>query len=297
MRHRHAIVLLWAFSSLALGGCVGGEARDTAQSVQPIIGGEPAGAWEFPATGGLVMDGQIYCTGTLVAPAAVLTAAHCIDPQELDGQVPDFTLLRDEAQIPDVDVNGDVFKGLNVRLHPGYVRNANDTSPGLVNDIGILMLARDVEEVEPELLITRGEADASLLLGMELTILGYGYTDLDLTRSGIKYKAATPLVYIGSYEIQMSEPGDPQPCYGDSGGPVFLTLASGQRRIVGVVSRGPGEEGGCDSGAIATRADPYRDWVDSTLDTASCSTAGHTAPPWSVVFALLYVLVLVRRRS
>lgn len=297
MRHGHAIVLLWTFSSLTLGGCVDPEARNTAQTVQPIIGGEPAGAWEYPATGGLVLNGRIYCTGTLVTPSAVLTAAHCIDPEELAGEMPDFTLLRDEAQIPDVDVNQDMYKGLNVRLHPGYLRNANDISPGLVNDIGILLLRRNVEEIEPELLLTRGEADAALLLGVELTILGYGYTDIELTRSGIKYKATTPLVYIGSYEIQMSEPGDPQPCYGDSGGPVFLTLPSGQRRIAGVVSRGPGEEGGCDNGAIATRADPYQEWMDSVTETASCSTAGHSAPPWSVVLALLVALVLVRRRS
>lgn len=297
MRHRRAIVLFWAFSVVTLGGCVDGGGRDTERAQQPIIGGVPAGSWEYPATGGLVLDGQIFCTGTLVAPSAVLTAAHCIDPEELDGQIPGFTLLRDEAQLTVGDVNGDVYEGMNVRLNPGYDRNANDISPGLVSDIGLLLLRRQVEEVEPEQLITRGEADAALLLGEELTILGYGYTDTALTRSGIKYKAVTPLVYIGPFELQMSEPGDPQPCYGDSGGPVFVTLASGQRRIAGVVSRGPGEEGGCDNGAIATRADPYREWVEGAMETASCSTAGHAAPPWSVVLALGFILLLLRRRS
>jgi hypothetical protein len=282
MRHRRAIPLLLAFSLVTVGGCVEPETRDTARTMQPIIGGEPAGSWEYAATGGLVLDGQIFCTGTLVAPNAVLTAAHCIDPEELEGRVPGFTLLRDEAQLTEGDVNGDVYDGMNVRMNPGYDRDANNISPGLVSDIGILLLLQPVEEVEPEQMLTPGEAGVVLVLGEELTILGYGFTDTALTSSGIKFKATTPLVTIGSFEIMMSEPGDPQPCYGDSGGPVFVTLASGQRRIAGVISRGPGEEGGCDSGAIATRADPFKDWVEDASETESCSTSGRGAPPWSV---------------
>jgi MYXO-CTERM domain-containing protein len=296
MRHRRAIPLILASALVTVLGCADTEGRDTERTTQPIIGGEPAGAWEYPATGGLVLDGQIFCTGTLVTPSAVLTAAHCIDPEELEGRVPGFTLLRDEAQLTEGDIHRDVYDGLNVQMNPGYIRDAVDTSPGLVSDIGILLLRQAVEEVEPEQLITRGEAGVVLVLGEELTIVGYGFTDVDLTRSGIKFKATTPLVYIGPFEIQMSEPGDPQPCYGDSGGPVFVTLASGERRIAGVVSRGPGEEGGCDSGAIATRVDPYKEWVDSASETVSCSAAGHRAPPWSVVGALLLALLLIRRR-
>jgi len=296
MCHRRAIALFWSFLLLSFTGCVDGEARDTRQTRQPIIGGQPAGAWEYSATGGLVLGGQIFCTGTLVGPRAVLTAAHCIDPEELDGQVPGFTLLRDEAEITVEDLSGDVYDGQNVFMHPGYNPNAMDTSPGLVSDIGILLLRREVEGVAPELLLTRNEASAALSLGDELTILGYGFTDTALTRAGIKFKATTPLVYIGPFEIQMSEPGDPQPCYGDSGGPVFVTLASGERRIAGVISRGPGEEGGCDDGAIATRADPFKEWVEGASETGSCSSAGHTGPPWSIVLALLLAFVRLRRR-
>lgn len=297
MRRIRAFAMCLSFSLLCSVGCADMEDRNAAQTRRPIIGGQPAGAWEFPATGGLVLNGQIFCTGTLVGPSAVLTAAHCIDPEDLDGQMPGFTLLRDEAQITAADLNGDVYEGMNARMHPGYNRDAVNMSPGLVSDIGVLLLRREVEGVTPEVLLTRNEADAVLLLGEELAILGYGYTDTALTRSGVKFKASTPLVYVGPFEIQMSEPGDPQPCYGDSGGPVFVTLASGERRIAGVVSRGPGEEGGCDNGAIATRVDPFKDWVDGASETASCSSAGRSAPPWSAVLALLLVLLLRRRRS
>ncbi len=294
MRNPSAISLILACVVLPLWGCTAGEQPETAQTAQPIIGGQPAGAWEFPATGGLVLDGEIFCTGTLVAPSVVLTAAHCIDPQELDGEIPGFTLVRDEAEI--TEWGGEVHRGLNVMVHPGYLRNANDTSPGLVNDLGILYLQMPVEDVDPEAVLSEGGSNAVLTLGKELTIVGYGYTDTALTRSGIKFRATTPLVYLGSFELQMSEPGDPQPCYGDSGGPVFVSLPDGSRAIAGIVSRGPGEEGGCDTGAIATRMDPYKAWVDGASGTESCSTSGRSTPPVGVSLALLFVVGLWLRR-
>ena len=77
-----------------------------------------------------------------------------------------------------------------------------------------------------------------------------------------------------------------------------MTLPDGERFIAGIVSRGPGEEGGCDQGAIATRADPYKEWVAGASETGSCATAGGDGmlPPPSIALALLLVLLGVRRR-
>ena len=56
------------------------------RSQQPIIGGQPALAGEYPETGVLLTiydfgGGQVFatptCTGTLIAPDVVMMAAHC----------------------------------------------------------------------------------------------------------------------------------------------------------------------------------------------------------------------------
>lgn len=88
-----------------------------------------------------------------------------------------------------------------------------------------------------------------------------------------------------SFEVAL--PNEPQPCFGDSGGPVLYDVGSANYRVVGVISRtaNPYLADVCDDGAIATRVDAYVDWIGgeatlpcgSGVDQTNCPDGGVVA--------------------
>src|SRR5690349_5575571 len=67
---------LSAFSGCAATGDPDGGDPDVSRD-NPIVNGQETS--DYPATGMLLVQGQPYCTGTVVAPRTVITAAHCVD--------------------------------------------------------------------------------------------------------------------------------------------------------------------------------------------------------------------------
>ncbi len=164
-----------------------------------------------------------------------------------------------------------------------------------------------------------------------LGIAGYGTTDRSgaTVSSGDLYEA--PVAYLSrtSREVKAGDPGGPDTCFGDSGGPLYIDTAAG-RRLVGATSRGARADSACDTGTIfslvptyateieaATGANlgigtpPSRDaGVDVQADAAvggasgggglagGCSAAGGSSPCGApVLAATLVVLAVLRPRG
>jgi V8-like Glu-specific endopeptidase len=265
---------------LAVGACDVPLAPAPALERQAITGGVLAPG--DPAVGALVPVAptcgepaeapRVTCTGTLVAPRVVLTAAHCVENLEAP-QVLSVVFAPEVARaLPTERVR--VAEG---RLHPAWRAGEND--------IGVLLLAEDAP-VAPVPLAGPGlPAD---LVGRTTRVVGFGLDDGGGTghrRSGTARVAA---VSAGTFSIEAA-PG--MSCGGDSGGPSFLEL-DGIERVVGVTSFG---DPSCTTGTNtrvdvhaaflqdildeAARAPPPRPPLDPAVDTCTARCQGHADCP------------------
>jgi hypothetical protein len=232
-------------AAVALGahaGCAGdGIFEDLGDSDDAIVGGQPDSG--DPAVVALLADGYFICTGTLVHPTVVMTAAHCLPPNLSDLGITDYTQMAAFFG-SDVLSGGDVRPVVDGWTHPGWNIDV------LEDDIGLVRLASPGPV--PPIPYAVGAMSAADQ-GAPVRIVGFGMIDPNNQGSvGVKHQATTAIEAVAPFYFTMyASPAGT--CNGDSGGTALMDLG-GQEVVVGVHSRSD-----CETLSIDTRVDAYQD--------------------------------------
>jgi secreted trypsin-like serine protease len=235
-----------ALSLLVLAACA---APAGAASRPRVVGGHDAAPGSFGYVAQVSVGGMVACTGTLVAPAWVLTAGHC-------GSVTSEAVATPLAFPPELasvtlgttrrgDAGGEHRAVSRVLVHEGHL------GLGAPDDVALLELAAPSAQ-RPLAVAAEGER-ALWAAGAAATIAGFGTTaengatpppTMQVAQVPIASDATCGAAYGAEFDAgQMLCAGYPQggvdTCQGDSGGPLIVTGPHGAR-LVGVTSFGDG---------------------------------------------------------
>lgn len=210
-----------------------------------------------------------HCSATLIGPRHLVTAAHCFDTAR------DASYTRVGVKIDGYPL--DEVKVEQLSIHPKYVGIKGHQITGEYLDMNFYDIASIVLDRELPGMKPVGIGDSSLLKrGSEVILAGYGYYSEEDQNTDVLRKLSGVFTQVTrvnkSYQdIQLEANNRRGPCFGDSGGPLYVRHPENKCLLVlgSVTGHSRGDVYSCEQGGgTITDVSSFQGWLKCSFEKA-----------------------------